>query len=329
MFYGYDTTHLSETMSLGCGTLANPAAFNLGAACASSSNGQQHTLPENPHHERIEPEDIEAHWSLEGQKPGPTRLWGEVKATKYGGEERVDGVAHQWLVGDYWNVNSNIRKWTLHEVKRNAAAASHDVHRHDQITRIVLPPPPGSDKPPRQCVSGVVSPDCCFLEAWGFDLGLRDRQARPAPLWKPVNSSEQFRSTASFDRNTARMAERYRTLRKSSSVPGTVMVQTLRPDDKTGQVGEASVVVDDRVGTNFGSRSCIFWDRFDHTCRREAAKMSCTIHSPALKEHSQGYPFKDMLELNPASVYTRKYRLHGEDSLKKHLDRSLKVSMHR
>lgn len=316
-------------MSYGAGTGAVPSAFNLGTAGAARSNGKQHSLPENPHHHKIDPEDIVAHWDINTKK-GPTRLWGETKSTKYGGLERHESCGHQWLQGEYWNVDSNIRKWGLHEVKRNAAAANHDVHRHDQYERFVLPPKPGSDKPPRQCVSGVVSPDSCFLEAWGFDLGLRDRQGNNTTLWKPVRSGEMFRSDRSFNRHLPRMVENYRALRKTASMPGTILADTLRPEDVGGEAGELATRddtnwQDNRAGRTHGSRSCYGWDNYDHTARREAAKMSCGTHCPSMKEHNQGHPFKEELELNPASIYTKKFRVNGEDSLRRHMGKSTRV----
>ncbi|CAL1168362.1 unnamed protein product [Cladocopium goreaui] len=171
--------------------LLTPAVlqFNLGIAAASRANGKQNGLPENPHHDRISREAIDDLHEVNFNKE-PTRLWGQVKATKYGGIERIDGVSTLWTAGDYWNVDSNIMKWGKHEVRRNGACANHDVHRHDQITKLVLPPKPGDTRPLRYCVSGVVSPDCCFLEAWGFDLGLRDRQGNNTTLWKPAGSNE-------------------------------------------------------------------------------------------------------------------------------------------
>jgi len=178
-------------MSLGSGTLANPHAFKKGTRKAARSNGKQHTLPQNPHTDRIFQEDVEPHWSPKQPKT-PTRLWGTVKPVRgLGGEVREDGVADFWSTGEYWNVDSNIRKWGEHEVRRNAASAAHDVHRHDQYVRIVLPPQPGEKKqrPERSCVSGVVSPADAFLEAWGFDLGLRDRQARPTKMEPSIATS--------------------------------------------------------------------------------------------------------------------------------------------
>jgi len=313
-------------MSFGCGTGAAPGAFNLGTAAASRSNGKQHGLPEHPRHEKISLDAIEELHGVNESKV-PSRLWGEVKASRFGGIERVDEVPHLWTCGDYWNVDSNIRKWGTHEARRNAANASHDVHRHDQIRRLVLPPKPGDPRPPRNCVSGVVSPDCCFLEAWGFDLGLRDRQGNNTSLWRPVGKQEMFRSERSFTRNTERILENVRTLRKTASVPGQLMAQTLKPEDTAGEAGEISSADDAtmlRAGRTFGSRSCYYWDRFDHTCKREAAKMSCATHCPAEREHVEGYPFKE-LDLNPAAVYTRKFRMSGEASLRNHLGKSTRV----
>ncbi|CAK9085874.1 unnamed protein product [Durusdinium trenchii] len=311
-------------MSYGCGTLAGPGGFNLGVARASRSNGKQNALPENPHHDRIPREAIEELHEVNFSKD-PSRLWGQVKPTKYGGIERVDGVGTLWLSGDYWNVDSNIMKWGKHEIRRNGASANHDVHRHDQITKLVLPPKPGEeDRPLRYCVSGVVSPDCCFLEAWGFDLGLRDRQGNNTGLWKPVGRNEMFRSERSYTRNIERILQNTRTLRGSASVPGSVMAQTLKPEDIGGEAGELSTPDDAtmlRAGRTHASRSCYGWDRYDHTCRREAAKLSCSIHCPAEKVHAEGYPFKE-LDLNPASVYTKKFRMTGEASLRARLSKS-------
>lgn len=297
--------------------------FNLGIAAASRANGKQNGLPENPHHDRISREAIDDLHEVNFNKE-PTRLWGQVKATKYGGIERIDGVSTLWTAGDYWNVDSNIMKWGKHEVRRNGACANHDVHRHDQITKLVLPPKPGDTRPLRYCVSGVVSPDCCFLEAWGFDLGLRDRQGNNTTLWKPAGSNEMFRSERSFNRNIARIHENLKTLRGSASVPGSVMAQTLKPEDIAGEAGELSTDDDAtmlRAGRTYASRSCYGWDRYDHTCRREAAKLSCSIHCPAERQSREGHPFKE-LDLNPAAVYTKKFRMNGEASLRARLSKS-------
>jgi hypothetical protein len=226
-------------------------------------------------------------------------------------------------------VDSNIRIWGEHETRRNAAEAAHDVHRHDQITRTVLPPSAGGKlQVSRQCVSGVASPDSCFLEAWGFDLGLRDRQANPATLWMPPGGTEMFRAERSFSRNNARMAESFRTLRKSASVPTTgemtkqpSMITMLKPEDIGGEAGDHASPEDTQLGLMgkpFGSRSCRYWDRYDHAAHREAAKMACAVHSPSFKAHPHAHPIKENLELQPASIYSRKFRQSGEDSLRRH-----------
>eukprot|EP00405_Crypthecodinium_cohnii_P027278 CAMPEP_0206516570 /NCGR_PEP_ID=MMETSP0324_2-20121206/63444_1 /ASSEMBLY_ACC=CAM_ASM_000836 /TAXON_ID=2866 /ORGANISM="Crypthecodinium cohnii, Strain Seligo" /LENGTH=274 /DNA_ID=CAMNT_0054009525 /DNA_START=21 /DNA_END=846 /DNA_ORIENTATION=+ len=228
-------------MSLGCGTLASPSAFQKGTLGASSSNGTQHTLPKNPMHRSVAKLSITNHWA-EDQEQGPTRLWGSSMKTKLGGEERPDGCADNWTKGEFWNVDSNIRIWGPHEVRRNGASASHDVHRHDQIRRICLPALPGQERfEGRQCVSGVVGADTCFLEAWGFSLGRRDRQARPVGIFLPTGANEQFRSHRSFDRDLGRMTESFRTMRRSQTTPGTIMpatATTLRPEDVGGDAGE-------------------------------------------------------------------------------------------
>jgi len=270
------------------------------------------------HHQHMTKEAIEAMWdakSMSAQTPG--RLWGTATLTKYGGEQRPDCEAQTWTQGDLWNIDSNIKKWGEHEVRRNASSGAHDVHRHDQIQRVVLQPQAGAKKSlgSRLCLSGVVSPDCCFLEAWGFGLGLRDRQAKPCGLFRPVGQAEQFRAPRSYDRAVPRMADYHRSLRKSSSAPGSTlpegMTMTLRPEDIGGEAGEhggAQAQDHQTAGKTHASRSCPYWDSYDHTCKREAAKTSCSIHSPAFREHKDAHPYVDEIELRPQAIYTRKYR---------------------
>merc|ERR1719221_1110905 len=105
---------------------------------------------------------------------------------------RLDETPEMWLSGDFWNRDSNIRRWGEHEIRRNLAASNHDVHRHDQKMRMVLHPHPGSELPPKVVMSGAISPDSNFVEAWGFDLGSRDRQGAPATRWHPTNTDEHF-----------------------------------------------------------------------------------------------------------------------------------------
>eukprot|EP00747_Dinoflagellata_sp_TGD_P164840 gnl/TRDRNA2_/TRDRNA2_185332_c0_seq1.p1 gnl/TRDRNA2_/TRDRNA2_185332_c0~~gnl/TRDRNA2_/TRDRNA2_185332_c0_seq1.p1 ORF type:complete len:350 (+),score=33.79 gnl/TRDRNA2_/TRDRNA2_185332_c0_seq1:80-1129(+) len=330
--------------SYGCGTLAAPggldpatkfanSTWSKGRGSPSSSTGKQHRLPLNPGHTHLDRETIDAHWDPKQPKK-PTRLWGTVKSTKMGGEERIGGQDGQtWYTGTYYNPDSNIVPWTDHEIRRNAAMASHDVHRHDQIQRLVLPPQPGQQhKPPRACISGVVTPDCCFLEAWGFDLGLRDRQARPAPLWKPVggmHKGEMFRADRSYNRNWPRILEQYKTLKKSPSAPGTIvgLTTTLRPEDVGGELGEIAgpeAKHMETMGRTHGSRSCYGWDDWGHTTKREGAKLCHAVHSPAFRFHPENLPF-DPCDLRPAGVYTLKFRKFGEESFRKHVPRSERV----
>jgi len=306
-------------MSFACGTLANPAAFNLGNRFAASSNGKQHTLPSKFQHPHIKLDQVEATWDPKHSKQ-PSRLWGTATATRFGGEARPEGEAQTWTQGELWNIDSNIRKWGEHEVRRNASSGAHDVHRHDQIQRVVLPPQAGSKKAmaSRLCVSGVVSADSCFLEAWGFDLGLRDRQARPTRLWRPPGKAEQFRAPRSYDRDIPRIADYTRTLLKSSSAPGTLneMAMTLRPEDVGGEAGEQGgreAKDHETAGKTHGSRSCHYWDSYDHTCKREGAKLSCSIHSPAFRESKDGHPYVEEIELRPQAIYRKAYRKAEEE----------------
>lgn len=309
-------------MSIGCGTLGGPQGFRIGNLAASISNGKQHTLPKNPAHFPTDKLDITNHWESD-QPKGPTRLWGSTKSNKLGGEDRIEGP-DLWLKGEFWNVDSNIRAWGEHETRRNAASAAHDVHRHDMITRVVLPPVQGSGlQESRQCVSGVVSADSCFLEAWGFSLGRRDRQARPATLWKPANADEAFRAERSYNRNIGRLVENSRSLRRTATVPGSIHppnVVTLKPEDVGGEAGDL-VDPDDvtlpNAGKTHGSRSCQYWDRYDHVVNREGAKMSCSIHSPSFRAHPDGHIVKENTDLSPAAVYTLKFRKQGQDAYRK------------
>jgi hypothetical protein len=245
--------------------------------------------------------------------------------------------SHVWSSGDHWNLDSNIRKWTNHEMRRTAAGSSHDVHRHDQIQRFVLPPQTTGKgiKHARLCMSGAVSPDCNFLEAWGFDLGFRDRQANPAPLFKPVCRDNMFRAVRSFDRDLPVLTEFKRSLTRSASLPDVgVEIPTLKPEDIAGDTreqnhrdwpmsskggpitehtGEAAEKIDEMAkgGRTFASRSCNYWDSYDHTVKREGARLSCGTHAPVFQKHKEDYPFVDEVELHPAAIYTRKFREQG------------------
>lgn len=332
-------------MSIGCGTLASPTddfkhGIKTGNFAASSSNGKQHTLPRSPMHGSTDIDDINNHWDSR-QPKGPTRLWGATRNTKYGGEERIDGTSEMWLSGEYWNVDSNIRKWGEHEMRRNAAAANHDVHRHDQIKRIVLVPQKSEKlQIPRVVTSGAITADSSFLEPFGFDLGLRDRQANLAGRWNPVTYGEQFRSLRSYDRNIPRMLETYRSLRRTSSVPGSpnstqlLTSQTLRPEDVGGEAGELSNEYDrknksnwEQAGRTHGSRSCHYWDRYDHVPKREGAKMSHGVHSHALRSHSE-HPMSDVCEVRPAAIYTKKFQTGSEELLRRHESKGVHPSRH-
>lgn len=328
-------------MSYGCGTLSSPH-HKMGSnmtAKAASGNGKQHNIPAKTMHPHITKEMVEAHWEPRGASgKSPTRLWGSASATKFGGEIRADGEPQAWTSGEMWNCDSNIRKWGEHEMRRNAAASSHDVHRHDQIGRVVLQPMQGAKRQmaPRLCLSGCVSADSSFLEAWGFDLGLRDRQAKPVSLWQPVTKNEQFRGLRSYERDIPRVVENNRSLRRTASTPGVLPTNpdvafTLRPEDIGGEAGDSmSPDANDleKQGRTHGSRSCRGWDGYDHASKREAARLSNAIHSPMLKEHPEGYPFVDEVELHPAAIYTRRFKQGGENACRRHVGRSQRVPMH-
>lgn len=69
----------------------------------------------------------------------PDRAFGEVARTKLGGETRVQDKANEWWDrGEYWNRDSNIRRWNFQEVRRHASEGAHDVHRHEQKNHEVL-----------------------------------------------------------------------------------------------------------------------------------------------------------------------------------------------
>eukprot|EP00929_Paragymnodinium_shiwhaense_P108987 TRINITY_DN75343_c0_g1_i1.p1 TRINITY_DN75343_c0_g1~~TRINITY_DN75343_c0_g1_i1.p1 ORF type:complete len:341 (-),score=47.24 TRINITY_DN75343_c0_g1_i1:64-1086(-) len=323
-------------MSYGCGTLASPSGELLARGIEKSSrgNGKQHTLPETAKHTRIKQDDVQDHWldprssmtpgSFTKSRSHPTRLWGSQSATELGGTHREDTMQPDlWRTGEYWNVDSNIRIWGEHEVRRGGAASNHDVHRHDQICRYMLEPQPvigrlSREQPARITTSGVVKPDTSFLECWGFDLGLRDRQAAPVKCFKPVNKGRQFRSLRNFkQRNFAEMAETMRSQRTTFSTPGQTLIdggRTFKTEEVAGETGEES---ESRPGMTYGSRSCNFWDEYGHCTRREGARLSHSVHSNAFTAHKEDYPIKYQLELNPASVYTLKFRREGHDALRR------------
>merc|ERR1719476_137639 len=96
-----------------------------------------------------------------------------------------------------------------------------------------------------------------------------------------------------------------------------VETMTLRPEDVGGEAGEAADPDDhnmERAGRTHGARFCRYWDRYDHAARREAAKMSIGVHSPAFRAHREDIPFSDNYELRPAAIYSKKFKLSGQDA---------------
>lgn len=322
-------------MSHGCGTLASPGGFAKGNAGASSATGQ-HTLPSNAAHKPLELHDhvasqplksglydreghrkiVQAHWEAKQTKT-PTRMWGTTRTTKWQGEERTDN--EQWHKGEFWNVDSNIRIWGLHEVRRNAAQMSHDIHRHDQKTRFVLQDHPGEDRQEReerQSTSGMATADAGFLEAWGFDLGQRDRRGNPMPLWRPGGSSQMFTMKDEC-------AESFRPLRKQRSAPGTLSTSgTIENKSEPGEAPPSEIPPDRQIASQARNARICYHDSFGHAVKRESAKLSCGLHGPSFRSHADGLPVKDNVELSPASIYNRKYRKFGEEAARKHVTSS-------
>lgn len=293
---------------------------------AASNNGKQNALPYNPRHagrgawieEGEERAAIEAAKNPEksalfGCGPAvPTRVWNDHKKTPYGGIETKEENCHLWTVGDFWNRDSNIRKWTKHEVFRNMANANHDVHRWDQVRVLRLP---GSE---RNSTSGLLSSDTCFLEMWGYPLGLRDRGGRAVPLWRPPNANEQFRAKASFLQRSVSDGKLHGGMTCSM---GPSIQNALEPkDDKTLH-----------LGLTHASTSCRGWDNYNHTTVREAAKLALSVHSHDTlgqkKTFGQAGPADyphDRLELRPSAIYTLKFRKYGEQSLRDHVTKKQK-----
>lgn len=289
---------------------------------AASSNGKQHALPVNPRHighgAWIEEGEGRAadeaaknpeKSALFGHGPAvPTRVWGKHTRTPYGGIATVEGTGDLWTEGDFWNRDSCIRKWDKHHVFRNMANAAHDVHRWDQVRVLRLP---GSD---RNSTSGLLSADTCFLEMWGYPLGLRDRSGRGVPLWRPVNADEQFRAKPSY-------------LQRSMSTHGKLaggMTTSMGPSTTVeGQPRDDTTL---HLGMSHSSISCRGWDRSDHAPYREAAKMALSVHSHDTLGQRRtfgpagptDYPH-DKIELRPSAVYTLNFRKYGERSLRDHI----------
>eukprot|EP00397_Hematodinium_sp_SG-2012_P024443 GEMP01025462.1.p1 GENE.GEMP01025462.1~~GEMP01025462.1.p1 ORF type:complete len:315 (+),score=51.14 GEMP01025462.1:51-995(+) len=274
----------------------------------------QHTLPENSKHIRLSEVVAKQIYATKGDPEGksqlvndyPARQWGEVTRTRVGGEQMIDSHPNYWEHGDFWNRDSLIRKWQPHHVRRQAAQSSHDIHRHDQITTLKLL---GSNNVARVSTSGLLSADSSFLDAWGFPLGLRDRQSRPTSLWRPVSKIEQFRSKdnyvnslENYHSNDRSKAERYKLCRSKSEGPD---------GDKT--IGE---------GLQFGSLSYEGWNAWNHVCKREFSKMACSIFGQARVAHPWGIPH-DQMDLRPGAIYTKKYKNGGDSALRDFVSRSV------
>ncbi|KAF4720597.1 hypothetical protein FOZ62_015439 [Perkinsus olseni] len=192
--------------------------------------------------------------------------------------------AHQ-VPEEFWNVDSNISSWGQHKTRRTAAHLAHSVHRHDQIQKLKLL---GSDRPSN---SGMLSADSCFLEAFGYSLGARDRQGRPCSIFLPVNVGRGFRSLQNF---------------LETSVDG------LYP---SGVKARRVHLAYDQHGKTFAGGLRRDWDNWKHVTKREAAKLAQGVHSHATRGLKAGacYP-QNNCEVNPAAIYSLKYRKFGEES---------------
>jgi len=230
------------------------------------------------------------------------------------GDDRQSDGGDAWRSGEYWNIDSNVVRWGLHEVRREFAASGHAIHRHNQIMRLSLRPQPGDKHKHRAAsTSGMLTADCSFMSAQGFGLGDRDRNGRPVLK----EGKARWRAAESFPYDVTEQADAYRTLRRCSSSPAT---GTSVAEAHSGKEADLT-----SSGTQFGSRSCWGWDCHGHVARREAAKTSLGVHSPMVKIHSQAYPFKEGgLELQPSAIYTRKFRQRGEDALRVHEPRCVR-----
>ncbi|KAF4707273.1 hypothetical protein FOZ62_012836, partial [Perkinsus olseni] len=195
----------------------------------------------------------------------------------------LNNPAHQ-VPEELWNVDSNISSWGQHKARKTAAHLAHSVHRHDQIQKLKLL---GSDRPSN---SGMLSADSCFLEAFGYSLGARDRQGRSCSIFVPVNVDRGFRSLQNF---------------LETSVDG------LYP---SGVKARRAHLAYDPHGRTFAAGLRRGWENWKHVTKREAAKLAQGVHSHAARGLKAGacYP-QNNCEVNPAAIYSLKYRKFGEE----------------
>merc|ERR1712194_337458 len=155
----------------------------------------------------------------------------------------------------------------------------------------------------------------------------------PTKLWQPPGQAQQFRAERSFNRDTKRLCETYRTLRKEMSAQASFSandrsastVIRFRPEDIGGESGDLAHPDDttlNRIGRTHGSRSHYGHDCYGHASKREAARSAIGLHAAAHRTHSDGHPMKDNLELSPGSVYNLKFRKFGEEHVRRHVSAS-------
>ncbi|KAF4750857.1 hypothetical protein FOZ63_019514, partial [Perkinsus olseni] len=190
--------------------------------------------------------------------------------------------------------------WGQHKTRRTAAHLAHSVHRHDQIEKLKLL---GSDRPSN---SGMLSADSCFLEAFGYSLGARDRQGRPCSIFLPVNVDRGFRSLQKYVMVGCRGGQDCLLSFLETSVDG------LYP---SGVKARRVHLAYDQHGKTFAGGLRRDWDNWKHVTKREAAKLAQGVHSHATRGLKAGacYP-QNNCEVNPAAIYSLKYRKFGEES---------------
>lgn len=265
----------------------------------SKSYGQ-HSLPDNPYHtgqfSQASPKRVYAYKVVKGDNEPkfikindfPDRLYGSVKATRYGGEATVDQTPTHWEHGEFWNRDSLIKKWKEHEVRRQAAKSAHDIHRYDQWNPIIT------------------------TEKCSYSLGLRDRQGVPTSLWWPVSKFHQFRSPENY----ANFFDHHRSGKLSRDQKSS-MFRSLSSKPSGGSQKMIG-------GIQFGSTSLEGWDGWAHANARECAKTSLRIHGQQYMAHPWGIPH-DKLDVRPGLIYSKKFKKHGQEVLRDHVPRSIHV----
>ena len=178
---------------------------------------------------------------------------------------------------DAWNRKSNDWAWSTHPIKREAAEQSASLHAYSKRTPMYIK---GSTRPSE---SGLLPYGESFVARLGYDLGDVDREGRAVKVpWRRVDRDSNFRTEADYK------------IKKEN--------RKITDDNTEGDVCEYE--------------SCQGWTAYDHTVRREAAKISSRLHMHSARSLTN-CPTDD-LHTNPAAVYSLKYRKFGEAALRAH-----------